>query len=192
MGIKGLLQVLKGITQKQNISEWKGKRIAIDGSCWLHKAAYSCAQELVLGIPTTKYLSFISHRIGLLKHHQIQITVVFDGAPLPMKGLTNDERRHNRDHNKQMATDLLRQNRVTEAQDYFQKSVSITSEMVQIVCEYLKQENVQYVVAPYEADAQLAYLMVHNFVDLVISEDSDLLVFGCERVFYKMDKFGFG
>ena len=36
--------------------------------------------------------------------------------------------------------------------------------------------------APYEADAQLTYLQKEGVVDLVITEDSDLLVFGCGKV----------
>jgi exonuclease 1 len=46
---------------------------------------------------------------------------------------------------------------------------------------------VDYVVAPYEADAQLAYLERIGLVDGIITEDSDLLVFGCQRVLYKLD-----
>jgi exonuclease-1 len=38
------------------------------------------------------------------------------------------------------------------------------------------------VVAPYEADAQLAYLSRNRMVDFVISEDSDTLPYGCRRV----------
>ena len=37
-------------------------------------------------------------------------------------------------------------------------------------------------VAPFEADAQLTFLNVEGFADFVISEDSDLLVFGCKQV----------
>ena len=33
-------------------------------------------------------------------------------------------------------------------------------------------------ISPYEADAQLAYLNKINYVDFIISEDSDLLPFG--------------
>lgn len=46
----------------------------------------------------------------------------------------------------------------------------------------LKQENVAYVVAPYEADAQMTFLAVNKLVDAVITEDSDLIPFGCPRV----------
>ena len=42
-------------------------------------------------------------------------------------------------------------------------------------------------VAPYEADAQLAYLERENIVDGILTEDSDLLVFGCRNVFFKLD-----
>ena len=38
------------------------------------------------------------------------------------------------------------------------------------------------IVAPYEADAQLAYLMKAGLTQAIISEDSDLLVYGCQKV----------
>jgi len=37
-------------------------------------------------------------------------------------------------------------------------------------------------VAPYEADAQMAYLTLIGEAYAVITEDSDLLAYGCERV----------
>ena len=37
-------------------------------------------------------------------------------------------------------------------------------------------------VAPYEADAQLAYMSLEGLVDFVITEDSDTLPYGCSRV----------
>lgn len=46
--------------------------------------------------------------------------------------------------------------------------------------------------APYEADAQLAYLSKENIVDLVVTEDSDLLVFGSKKVLFKLDETGNG
>ncbi len=42
------------------------------------------------------------------------------------------------------------------------------------------------------AHAQLAYLSHIKYVGAVISEDSDLIPFGCQRICYKMDKFGNG
>ena len=42
-------------------------------------------------------------------------------------------------------------------------------------------------VAPYEADAQMAQLAHAGIVDVVITEDSDLLAYGCPRVVFKVD-----
>ena len=53
----------------------------------------------------------------------------------------------------------------------------------------LRQENIEYVVAPYEADAQLAYLEKVGHVSAIITEDSDLLVFGCKRVMFYLGFF---
>lgn len=40
---------------------------------------------------------------------------------------------------------------------------------------------VTFVVAPYEADAQMAYLARSGQVQLVVTEDSDLLAYSCPR-----------
>lgn len=45
----------------------------------------------------------------------------------------------------------------------------------------LKVHGVQFVVAPYEADAQMAYLARKGDVQLIVTEDSDLLAYGCPR-----------
>ena len=43
--------------------------------------------------------------------------------------------------------------------------------------------------APYEADAQLAYLSIKGIVDVVICEDSDLIL-GSHKVLFKIDESG--
>ncbi|CAG8473183.1 3742_t:CDS:2 [Acaulospora colombiana] len=53
--------------------------------------------------------------------------------------------------------------------------------------EALRDEKVEYMVAPYEADAQLAYLERKNRIQAIITEDSDLLVFGCKTVCLSFD-----
>lgn len=49
-----------------------------------------------------------------------------------------------------------------------------------------RSRGVDCVVAPYEADAQLAYLTKSGLAQAVITEDSDLLAFGCKTVPKKM------
>ena len=46
----------------------------------------------------------------------------------------------------------------------------------------LRSAGVKLIVEPYEADAQLAYLSRSGAVDVVITEDSDCLPYGCKKV----------
>jgi exonuclease-1 len=54
----------------------------------------------------------------------------------------------------------------------------------------LRAEGVSYVVAPYEADAQMTYLEREGIVDGIITEDSDLVVFGCRNLLFKLGQDG--
>lgn len=78
------------------------------------------------------------------------------------------------------------------AYECYQKAVDITPKIASELIQVLKREKVDYIVAPYEADAQMAFLSVNKLVDAVITEDSDLIPFGCSRIIFKMDKFGQG
>jgi exonuclease-1 len=50
---------------------------------------------------------------------------------------------------------------------------------------------IDVIVAPYEADAQLAYLNRSKIADYVITEDSDLVLFGCHHVRNENESFIF-
>jgi exonuclease-1 len=62
MGIQGLLPLLKSIERPVHLKDYAGYTLAVDGYVWLHKGAFSCAQELCLGQPTQKYAPRSSRR----------------------------------------------------------------------------------------------------------------------------------
>ena len=65
MGIKTLLQNLTGKIKR--LREYRGKRVAIDGSMLLYKGSYGCATELCLGDFTDKCVRFLQgHRPACL------------------------------------------------------------------------------------------------------------------------------
>lgn len=75
---------------------------------------------------------------------------------------------------------------------FFSQSVDITPAMARTLAMALKAMNVEYYVAPYEADAQLAFMYKTGRADIIFTEDSDLIAFGVGRVFFKMDNQGNG
>lgn len=126
----------------------------------------------------------------MLFHFGVTPYLVFDGDRLPSKSMTEEGRRQRREESRRAGLELLRRNRSTEAQQELQKAVDITPEMARELIEQLKRYQVKYVVAPYEADSQLAYLEKQGLIDAVLSEDSDLLIFGVRNLLTKLDKFG--
>ena len=68
------------------------------------------------------------------------------------------------------------------AWEYANRCVDVTPEMVARLAVELQARNIAYIVAPYEADAQMAFLVKNGLADAVVSEDSDMLLFGCPQV----------
>lgn len=66
------------------------------------------------------------------------------------------------------------------------KALKITPSMAHEVIKVLKQEEVPFIVAPYEADAEIAFLAIHGLVDVVYTSDTDLILFGCPRIIFEM------
>lgn len=88
----GLLKVLKPISRPTSLADKRGQTAAIDGYGWLHRAAYCCSVDLVLGRPTNRYLVFCMHLINVMRANGVTPYVVFDGAELPGKSLVNKRR----------------------------------------------------------------------------------------------------
>ncbi|GAA5849498.1 hypothetical protein JCM8547_000473 [Rhodosporidiobolus lusitaniae] len=187
MGIGGLLPLLKEIQNPSHVRDWKGKTVAVDGYVWLHRGAYGCAEDLALGRKTVKYVNYAMHRVRMLKYYGVTPMLVFDGGLLPSKMGTEDDRERRRNEALAKGRAFLAEGKASQARECFVKAVDVTPEMAFQLIKALRREGVQYVVAPYEADPQLCYLEKHGLVDAIVTEDSDLLVFGCRNVLFKMD-----
>ncbi|KAG5517098.1 hypothetical protein RHGRI_037749 [Rhododendron griersonianum] len=192
MGIQGLLPLLKSIMVPTHIKDLEGCSVAVDTYSWLHKGALSCSKDLCKGQPTSKHIDYCMHRVNLLRHYGVRPILVFDGGLLPMKSEQEIKRARARKENLARAIEHETNGNNSAAYDCYQKAVDISPSVAYELIQVLKQQNVHYVVAPYEADAQMTFLAVSKQVDAVITEDSDLIAFGCPRIIYKMDKFGQG
>lgn len=150
----------------------------------------ACAIELAEQKPTKKHIDFALSRVRMLIHFGVKPYLVFDGDYLPSKAHTEKERAAKRKESKRLGLELLRMGRPSQAHLELQKAVDVTPSMARELIEELKGLGVEYVVAPYEADAQLAYLEKQGIISGVLSEDSDLLVFGVKCLLTKLDQYG--
>lgn len=137
-----------------------------------------------------RYVDFSLNRVRMLIHFGVTPFLVFDGDYLPSKAATETERARRRDESRKAGLELYRLGKPAQAQKELQKAVDVTPEMAGQLIRELKKLGVQYVVAPYEADAQLAYLEKKGLIQGVLSEDSDLLVFGVKCLLTKLDQYG--
>ncbi|CAJ2628152.1 unnamed protein product [Trifolium pratense] len=199
MGIKDLLRFMKPYVEPIHIKNYAGKRVGIDAYSWLHKGAYSCSMELCLDSDSERklrYIEYFMHRVNLLRYYKVTPVVVFDGGNVPCKAATEKERNKKRYTYRELAMNKLKEGNVNAASELFQRAVNITPVMAHKLIQTLKSENIEFVVAPYEADAQLAYLSnletEKGGIAAVITEDSDLIAYGCPAVIFKMDREGNG
>lgn len=82
---------------------------------------------------------------------------------------------------------MAEKGREEEARKYFSRSLSLRTKMIDLLVDILVQLDIEVVVAPYEADAQLAYMVREGIADFAISEDSDLIAYGCPRLLTKLN-----
>jgi exonuclease-1 len=190
MGIQGLLPLLKSIHKPCNLKHFSGQTLAVDAYGWLHRGAIACAVDLAQAKPTRKWLDFVMHRVRMLQHFNVTPYLVFDGDYLPSKSGTEQDRAARRRESRIKGLEFLRLGKPSLAQAELQKSLDVTPEMARQLIDELKKLSLPYIVAPYEADSQMVYLERCGLVDGIVSEDSDLLVFGARCLLTKLDQYG--
>uniref|UniRef100_A0A0A1X711 Exonuclease 1 n=1 Tax=Zeugodacus cucurbitae TaxID=28588 RepID=A0A0A1X711_ZEUCU len=192
MGITGLIKFLGKASSDVHLSDIRGSTVVVDTYCWLHKGAFGCAEKLAKGEDTDQYMRYCMKYVDLLLSYDIKPILVFDGRHLPAKELTERRRRESRKQSRELAAALLRAGDRKGAFSHMQRCVDVTHEMALRVIRECRQRNIDCIVAPYEADAQMAWLNKVGVAQYVITEDSDLTLFGASKVIFKLDLNGDG
>ncbi|KAK8055685.1 hypothetical protein PG993_000912 [Apiospora rasikravindrae] len=178
MGISGLLPLLKSIQKPTELKKYKGETLGVDGYGWLHRGGHLI------------YVHYVMNRVRMLQHFGVNPYMVFDGDFLPSKAGEEASRAKRREESRASGLALLKAGKPSLAHRELQKAIDITPEMARAVIEELKKVGVPYIVAPYEADPQMVYLERQGIINGILSEDSDLLVFGAKRLITKLDQHG--
>ena len=108
--------------------------------------------------------------------HGITVNVVFDGDHLPLKRKKRSEDRHSTNE-----SNKKRRHRIILSPQPRGEVDRISSET------RFGKSKLTVIHAPYEADAQLAFLYLHKIVDVVVSEDYDLLAYGVKHLMSKIE-----
>lgn len=186
MGIIELLRKLGPITEAKHISEFANKTAAIDIMSWLYKGLYACAAQQNPEVKSDLYLNYPLKMLALLKAHSITPIVVFDGKKLKEKEKIMEVRKEARESNIQKAIYLKNAGNEDESRKFLKRGLRVKSRMLNTLIEIFKQMDVKIIVAPYEADSQIAYLVRKKYADFAISEDSDLVAFGVRNLVTKL------
>jgi len=190
MGVKGLLPCLQPITRSVSLERYRGLTVAVDAMSWLHKGVFACDVKALAksqrdrSEPSssstsvdTKCINFTMRKAENLRaNFGMDVILVIDGDSLPCKKEENEKRRAERDNAFQKAIAAEQGGDSRAARRFYAQSCSVTHKIRYELIKACKQAGIAFLVAPYEADAQMARMAHTGMVDLVITEDSDTLV----------------
>lgn len=185
MGIAGLHSLLRPIITRRPIAAYRGARVGIDGHAWLHQLLTAVAVDLYHGRGAQRLTGAFLAKAETLCAHKIVPVFVFDGDALAPKAATNQARAALRAKHAREAAFYLARGDTARAQDYMKRCAAITPRILADVLAALRTRQLEYIISPYEADAQLTFLQRTGYIHYVLSEDSDLVPYGCQRVLYK-------
>ncbi|KAK4510361.1 pheromone processing endoprotease [Mucor velutinosus] len=166
-----LLQSIDRNQRTIKFSEYKGKTVAIDGDYFLLDGASRTALEPVWNHSANSYNDYLLEFTQLLEENGVTPIVVFGGLPLSFKQSMNNECRKARQAALNSGSHL--------------GPVTISEDMAIATITKLMEKKIKCIVAPCETSAQLTYLAKTGKVDAVVSEDPELLAFGCPKFIHK-------
>ncbi|CAB4026488.1 exonuclease 1-like [Paramuricea clavata] len=154
---------------------------AVDAYCWLHKGASLFAEDVVIRNDDKKCIELCAAYLDVFEENNVTAVVVMDGRKLQEK-IVNENRARARDENLCTGLQLWNENRRDEAARFLKQGANVSTKMALELIKLCRERHITYIVAPFEADAQIAFLQQNGFVDIAISEDSDLLVYRCDQL----------
>ena len=184
MGVKDLFKLtnMEALDNKYLDLLQNGIRvIGVDMYVLLHKFAIDVDIAATLVNNPDIYLKEYYQRIRIflesLMKMGFELYLVYDGNKMKYK-ITEEERQKRRDQAK--------------LSNSYIEAVEIVPQQMYNFQHYLSSmrldREIKYIVAPFEADAQLAYLYKQKLIDCVLTNDSDLIIYGVEHIMFLRPK----
>jgi flap endonuclease-1 len=184
MGIKGLINLIKKNCPEAyysgKISDYSGKIIAIDTSIFMYRFSYF----------SPNFITMFAKMLDIFAKHNIIPVYIFDGKPPEEKNDTLKERNDrkqdicNRIDNLKNSKEEKEKNQATSQEiDEIDKQINklekcnikITAEKVICLKDLFREYNIHFIEAPCEAEKFCAWLVIKNYADAVMTEDTDVI-----------------
>jgi len=158
----------------------KSFKIAVDTMLYAHKFKYSCNNMMD---------GFLNQIIGFLKNRIIPIYIIDGFSPFEKKEIVRSRIKKNDKLIKELNDNIeilnLEPNNI-DLQHKINKlkksSVKITNNDINMLIELLNLFHIPYIRANGEADALIGLMYQNKIIDACMSEDMDILVFGCDKM----------
>ena len=187
MGIRSLTALIKqkspGSIETKALYSLSGKRVAIDTSIFLYKSLsnYRYNGEYL----RNKDDKIVSHIVGIfyktIQYLSVGITpiYIFDGKPPIEKNDVLVERSKKAAENKILSEKSVNPDEVLK---YEKNSIRVKQHHINDIKNLFNLMGVSYIHPDGEAEAYASELCRIGYVDYVVTEDMDTLVFGCPRM----------
>lgn len=175
-----LLTNCKDCIYETHIKALQNKKVAVDISMFLYKFKQQ-----------KKLLENMYSLCNLFRLYNIHPIFVFDGKPNEYKMEMIKKRRFTKIEMLKKMEELKKKkidHTIREQIKYYEKqSMFITKEDITSVRLLLDLYGMTWVRSPEEADSYISYLAIYNYVDYVISDDTDMFAYGCMHVLRQFD-----
>ena len=134
----------------------------------------------------------LENKINLLKNNGVKFIFVIDGKILQCKKNTNKKREKKRKYFLKKSEKLEKTKNYDIGENSLLKKYSkkLPKEIIHFFIDYLIYKKIDFIISPYESDSQLIYMYNKKEIDYIMSEDSDMVIYGCFNIVKGMDKLG--
>lgn len=161
------------------------KKIGIDGNFWLYQIMGSMKSNNIKIFNNNN--NDITHLYGLyirilsILKLGIKPLFVFDGKAPELKYNTINKRIKEKEESckRIKENDFINEK---EKKKLIQNSFFINKHQIEDCKVLLQKMNIPYIQSLEEADSQLAYLCKKDYIDYIISNDTDILIFGSKNI----------
>jgi len=187
MGVKLLNTFIKTnypevIDENRGFAQLRGSKVAIDISVYLYRF-----KTLENFVPS------LYRMCNIFVKYEITPIFVFDGSKHEAKNVELNERREKRDNMKEVyecvssaldkiTEDTTRETMIKSMYEIKKNFTHISYKNIRLAKQFVKYYGFPYIFAEKEADEVCGYLYKNNYVDYVMSEDSDLFIYGAQKV----------